>query len=132
MIWIIWALLLVAQNFSFTFVSRARNSANLKRHVVAALLSNGIWFISQIITINTAMDILSGKHGIPAAIGAGLFYTAFTIVGSVLAHELALRSEKGKSSVGASKIYKQITYEEWERINKTCLKMEQEILNKNV
>jgi hypothetical protein len=45
--WIIWAGVLLAQNFSFTFVSRARNSGSLKRHVIAALASNGVWFWGQ-------------------------------------------------------------------------------------
>ena len=44
-IWLLWAVNLLAQNFCFTFVSRARNSGSLKRHVVAAIASNGVWML---------------------------------------------------------------------------------------
>jgi hypothetical protein len=49
---------------------------------------------------------------------AGLFYTACTVTGSVLAHYGALRTEKGKGSVGANKKYAQIPVEEWESVKR--------------
>lgn len=116
MSWALWAALLVAQNFAFTFVSRARNSGSLQRHVVAALGSNGIWFCSQVIIVSKMMDMLTGKAGLWVAIGTGLFYTAFTIIGSVLAHKVSLVTEKGKSAVGANSKYAQITKEEWAQV----------------
>jgi hypothetical protein len=116
MTWLLWAALLIAQNFAFTFVSRARNSASLKRHIVAAMFSNGIWFASQLIIVSKMFDMITGKYGPLAAIGTGLFYTVFTISGSVLAHKISLATEKGKGAVGASAQYAQITKEEWEAV----------------
>jgi hypothetical protein len=116
--WIIWAFVLIIQNWMFTFVSRARNSGSVGRHAVAALGSNGVWFISQIIVVSTFMSILSGKYGVRKAIAAGLFYTAFTVLGSLLAHWYALNTEKGKSAVGANKKYAQITVEEWSAVQR--------------
>jgi hypothetical protein len=114
--WITWALVLLAQNFSFTFVSRARNSGSLKRHVVASTLSNGVWFASQCILFNQMIAWMQGQAGLKTQIFAGAFYTFFTIVGSIAAHYVALRTEKGKSAVGASSKYAQITKEEWESV----------------
>lgn len=116
MIWLLWAVLLVAQNFAFTFVSRARNSASLTRHVVAALFSNGVWFASQVVVFGQMYKILSGAYGVGQAIGVGAFYTICTIVGSVSAHKFCLATEKGKSAVGAHVQYAQIKKEEWEKV----------------
>lgn len=123
MTWILWAVLLIAQNFAFTFVSRARNSGSLKRHVVAAVGSNGIWFCSQIIIVSKMMDMLTGKYGLPLAIGTGVFYTAFTIAGSVLAHHISLKTEEGDGAVGASSKYVQITPAEWAEINQRIFRL---------
>lgn len=117
-IWIIWAVNLVAQNFAFTFVSRARNSGSLKRHVVAAVASNGIWILQLQIMLGPMMDYLNGRHGVALQAATGIFYTAFTVAGGVAAHFWALRTEKGAAAVGASKRYKQVTVEEWERVQK--------------
>ena len=117
-IWLIWAVNLLAQNFMFTFVSRARNSGSLKRHVIAAVGSNGVWILQLQIMLGPMMDYLNGKHGLLAQVGVGVFYTVFTVAGSVFAHYWALRTEKGKSAVGASSKYAQIPVAEWERIKK--------------
>lgn len=37
-------LLAFAQNISFTIVSRSRNRNNFTYHLIAAVLSNGVWF----------------------------------------------------------------------------------------
>lgn len=34
------------QNISFTSVSRARNRNNLRYHLIAGVISNGIWFVT--------------------------------------------------------------------------------------
>lgn len=101
--WILWAFVLIAQNFAFTFVSRARNSGSLIKHLQAGFFSNGIWFVSQIFAVGAFMGILSGKLGVLPAIGAGLFYTFFTLLGSLAAHQYALATEKGNARVGAHK-----------------------------
>jgi hypothetical protein len=113
--WTIWAVVLILQNFSFTFVSRARNSGSIKRHIIASVLSNGVWFASQVIMFSTLLEMLTGKHGFMAAVYTGIFYTFFTIVGAVVGHYISLKTEKGKSAVGANSKYAQITKEEWER-----------------
>lgn len=99
--WILWALLLIVQNASFTLVSRARNSGSLGYHAFAAVGSNGVWFASQFILIGNIVELI--KHGtVLEAIGTGLFYTVFTIIGSVGMHAIALHKiEKGKLKVGA-------------------------------
>ena len=102
-LWALWAFVLILQNFSFTFVSRARNSGSLKKHLVAGIFSNGIWFASQIFAFSAIFSILTGKYGIGKAMAAGAFYTAFTLTGSLLAHQFALKTEKGKTRVGAHK-----------------------------
>ena len=120
-VWALWAVLLISQNFAFTYVSRARNSASLSRHIKAALFSNGIWFVSQFILFGTLLELVTGKHGWGMAVFTGLYYTIFTITGSVLAHHFSLKTEKGKSAVGASAQYAQIPIEDWEA-NKEILK----------
>lgn len=117
-LWVLWAFILIAQNFAFTFVSRARNSGSIKRHVIAAVFSNGVWFISQTIIFSKLFEYISGKHGLLWAAAVGLYYTLFTIIGSVSAHYFSLANEKGKTAVGATKKYAQITPEQWNEVLK--------------
>jgi hypothetical protein len=114
--WILWALLLIAQNFAFTFVSRARNSGSIQRHAIAAVFSNGVYFINLMLAVSAFMGLLTGKFGWKLATLAAVWYTIWTVVGSLVAHWWALKTEKGKSAVGASKKYVQITKEEWDRV----------------
>jgi hypothetical protein len=67
------------------------------------------------------LKIITGEYGWAAAAGVGLFYTTFTIVGSVAAHYVALRTETARSAVGASRKYAQIPVEEWERVKQLTL-----------
>lgn len=117
--WFMWFTLLVAQNISFTFVSRARNSASLTRHMVASLFSNGLYFIGQIIILTQVIDMLRGDYGTHYQVVACSVYTVATLTGSMLGHKVAMITEKGKTAVGASKHYAQITTEEWEKVK--CL-----------
>jgi len=119
--WLIWAPVLVAQNFAFTFVSRARNSGSLKRHMVAGIASNGVWFISQIIIFSKMFAMMTGKYGVSMAIFTAVYYTAFTLLGSLLAHYWSLKNEKGKAAVGASARYAQISNEEWQAVKAAAL-----------
>lgn len=121
LMWIGWALLCIAQNFAFTFVSRARNSGSLKKHMVAGLFSNGIWFVGQLFAVSAFMSILSGHFGLGLAILAGVYYTVFTLVGSISAHKYALITEKGNSRVGAHKDVATFTSEEGDMIRKRAL-----------
>ncbi len=117
-VWVVWAVNLLAQNFMFTIVSRARNSGSLRRHVVAAVGSNGVWILQMQILMGPMLEYLQGRHGLSMQILVGAFYTIFTVAGSVLAHYWALGTEKGKSVVGANVRYAQITREEWDEIKK--------------
>jgi len=122
--WLVWAVVLIWQNYSFTQVSRARNSGSLKRHVIAALQSNGVWFISQIFAVSAFVEIIKGKHGWGMALFAALFYTVFTMSGSIFAHYRSLKTEKGDTAVGANKKYKQVTVEEWKALKDAVLNRE--------
>ena len=85
------AAFLFLQNVSFTFVSRGRNSGSLAYHLVAAVFSNGLYVVNLLFSIKLLTD--------PETIGA-LFvavYTLATLSGSVFAHWLALRVERGKA-----------------------------------
>jgi hypothetical protein len=112
-LWLLWALLLIAQNFAFTFVSRARNSGSIARHAFASVFSNGIWFASQMVIFQKLFKLMTGGYGWKLGVFTAAFYTVFTMTGSLLAHYHALRSEKGKAAVGANKKYAQITVEDW-------------------
>lgn len=118
--YVVWGLILLAQNVSFTLVSRARNSASLRRHILASLASNGVWFVSMMFMVGPMLDSMQGKHGLLSQIGTGAFYTTITVAGSVLAHKWALASERGKSAVGANARYAQVTNEEWEAVRSAC------------
>ncbi len=96
---ILWFMLLVVQNAAFTWVSRARNSGSYGYHAIAAVFSNGIWFVSQFILIG-----MVAKPGMPLseAMTLGVVYIAGTVTGSVMMHYAAINwLEKGKRKVGA-------------------------------
>lgn len=113
--WAAWSIALVWQNYAFTRVSRARNSGSLKAHALAALQSNGVWFLQSLFVYSAFMNILTGKAGAVKAIGAALYYTAFTMAGSIYAHYISLKKEKGKTAVGANSKYAQIPVEDWQQ-----------------
>lgn len=93
--WLAWAGLLVVQNASFTLVSRARNSKSLSYHALAAVGSNGVWFVSQLLLFGYMLDVLkSGSWA--AAVQVGVWYTVWTIVGSVGMHYIALKKIEPK------------------------------------
>jgi len=118
---LLWALVLFSQNFSFTYVSRARSSGSLLRHLKASILSNGIWIFSNMLMLGPMFDYLTGKHGHLAQFGVGLEYTVVCVTGSIAAHYWALRTEKGKNAVGANKLYAQIPVAEWAAVKAKVL-----------
>lgn len=100
MTWIIWAVLLLLQNASFTWVSRARNSKSLSYHAVASVCSNGIWFLSLGVAVNKVTDAMASGSWTAMALAAA-FYTTFTVLGSVSMHHfLMTRVERGDRKVG--------------------------------
>jgi len=90
MTWVVWGLLLVVQNAAFTLVSRARNSSSLTYHAWAAVFSNGVWFVSQVILVDNIFRVLKDGDWW-AAVQVGVFYTVCTMVGSLLMHWFAMR-----------------------------------------
>ena len=116
--WLLWPVTLIWQNYAFTQVSRARNSGSLKRHMLAAIQSNGVWFLQTIFVFTAFQNIMSGNYWWPLTVAAVSMYTAFTMLGSLYAHYRALKKETGLASVGANKKYAQIPAEEWEETKK--------------
>lgn len=95
---VLWFLLLVVQNASFTWVSRARNSGSVGYHALASVFSNGVWFVSQFLLISMVV-----RPGMPVRqiVLMALVYIAGTVSGAALMHYVSLRFlEKGKRKVG--------------------------------
>jgi len=81
-------LLAFAQNISFTLVSRARNRNNRIYHVLAAIGSNGVWFLTFAMLVKANMEL---TMFIPYCIGS--------VSGSLFGAEVAIRIEK---AIGAT------------------------------
>lgn len=88
--WITWGILLMAQNAAFTLSSRSRNSQNIWYHTWASFLSNGVWFVSNLILVANFVEIMKTSNW-KLALGVGLFYTACTMFGSISMMWLAIR-----------------------------------------
>lgn len=67
------------QNITFTLVSRSRNRDNLSYHLVASLLSNGVWFLTfrQLVISDMTFTLF-----IP--------YTVGTVSGSLTGQKIAM------------------------------------------
>lgn len=95
-----WMLTLVVQNMSFTWVSRARNSGSDLYHGIAAVFSNGVWFLA----FYTTFDYLDKIHE-TGSVSLGLLvaaaYISSTVTGSVFGGKLVRRFfERGNRRVG--------------------------------
>jgi len=90
MIYVAWALLLVFQQFSHGISSRAKNSNSVLYNSIASVFSNGVWFASNIILVDNFVDILK-RSDWSKAIGLGVFYITFCVVGSVASQVLAMK-----------------------------------------
>lgn len=88
------------QNMAFTWVSRSRNSGDANYHRWAAICSNGIWFITQLLIINQVWPALVNGEWWRIAV-TGAVYVAATTEGSVLMMRILLKTESGKRKVGA-------------------------------
>lgn len=81
--------LVILQNASFTWVSRARNSNSIKYHAIAAVFSNGIWIlvIRQVVINYDKWQLM-------------VAYVIAAVIGSVAMHWFAMKYlEKGKRKV---------------------------------
>lgn len=76
-------LLAFAQYVSFTIVSRSRNRSNLKYHMIAAIASNGIWFL-------TFRQLVLGEMSLLLF----LPYTLGTVAGSLAGAKISMRIER--------------------------------------
>lgn len=97
-----WFFLLVLQNAAFTWVSRARNSGSYGYHALAAVFSNGIFFVSNITLIGLMTKFMANTDTPESVLVVyGSVYIAGTVTGSVLMHWIAVRwLETGKRKVG--------------------------------
>jgi len=98
--WLEWALFLLLQNASFTFVSRARNSGSYALHALAAVASNGVWICGQFVSLQIIIEAIRSGSWTDRTVVV-LFYTVFTVAGSVAMHWVGVNFiEKGKRRVG--------------------------------
>lgn len=93
--WLIWGALLLLQNAAFTMVSRARNSGSLVYHGVASVLSNGVWFISNLFLIDKSIDIITKADFFLGSL-AFIFYVGMNLVGGLITHWLLLNYVENK------------------------------------
>jgi hypothetical protein len=99
--WATLAALLLLQNASFTFVSRARNSGSYTLHAIAAVASNGVWMVGQFVSLGIIIEVIKAGGAWDKSVVVA-FYTAFTVSGSVFMHWFGVNFiEKGKRKVGA-------------------------------
>lgn len=92
--------LAMVQNASFTWVSRTRNSANIEMHAVASVCSNTLWFAITVFIWSKLWAGLTAGDWVSIAI-TGFVYVLGTTLGAVTMMWILLRTEKGKSRVGA-------------------------------
>lgn len=89
--WLIWGLLLIAQNAAHTATSRSRNSKSLWYTGIASIFSNGIWFASQFYIVNMLIGVKDDPWAFAATLG---FYIVFTAFGSTASHWYLMRWER--------------------------------------
>ena len=98
--WVLWAFLLYAQQFTFLFSGRAKNSGSLKYSALAGIGSHGTWFFAQVFFIPAILTFVDASSAFKLM--TALFYMTFCILGTVSAQVIALRwAERGKMMVGA-------------------------------
>ena len=94
------ALVAFVQNMAFTWVSRSRNSGDPNYHRLAAICSNGVWFLTQLLMLNTLLPAFT-QGDWPTILLTGVVYVIATSEGSVLMMRILLKTESGKRKVGA-------------------------------
>jgi len=95
------AIVAFLQNMAFTWVSRSRNSGDPNYHRYAAICSNGIWYVTNIlITMQVWQSVKTGNWWNMVAVG--VVYVVATTEGSVLMMKILLKKETGKRKVGAA------------------------------
>lgn len=88
------------QNMIFTASSRSRNSGDPVYHFRIALLSNGVWFVSNMFILKTVWTaIMQNDWGLIAIVG--VCYVIATSLGSSVGMKVMEKWEVGKRKVGA-------------------------------
>lgn len=84
-----------AQNVTFSLVSRSRNRDNVTYHICAAVLSNGVWF-------------LTFRHMITNGMTLAMFlpYTIGTVAGSVFGVKISMIIERWLGAASDSHLKK--------------------------
>lgn len=96
------------QNMFFTWVSRSRNSGDPKKHAVASVFSNGIWFACNYFILFPEIMKAFEKDDLENKLIIMCIYIAGTTLGSVVMMKIALGhfgnvpllTETGKAKVG--------------------------------
>lgn len=88
------------QNMAFTWVSRSRNSGDPSYHRWAALASNSIWFVVNILVVRKVWAAIERDEWWWLA-ASFVVYVLATSEGSVTMMRVLLKREKGSRRVGA-------------------------------
>lgn len=99
--YLLWAVLLILQNASFTMTSRARNSGSDWYHAFAAVFSNGFWILNMIFLFDPTRGLLAGAETLASKSVFVVIYIVCTVFGSVVMGRFLRRHfETGKRRVG--------------------------------
>lgn len=96
--WALWGLMLLLQNAAFTWTSRARNTDSLREHGTAAFFSNSVYFANLIVGVDKIREGLL-RHNYTLLALTALFYTVFTMTGSLYSHYLLIKRKNAKSNL---------------------------------
>lgn len=88
------------QNMAFTWVSRSRNSGDVAYHIRAAICSNLLWFVTNMLIVRHVWDLINTGDWC-AFVTAGVVYIVSTALGSAFMMKRLLKTETGKRKVGA-------------------------------
>lgn len=98
--WLLWSAVLILTNGSGTLASRARNTPSIGYHALAALLSHGTFFVSNLIGIDVLVEVIKNHDARLACMGF-VVYAGASTSGSIVSHWVAMRFlEKGNRRVG--------------------------------
>lgn len=89
--YVIWGLLLIAQNFAHTISQRAKNQNNLWYTGVSGVFANGIWIGSNFFIVDEVVSVLRGSNVGFDAMKVITFYIICTTFGTVFSQYCAMR-----------------------------------------
>jgi hypothetical protein len=90
MSWLVWALVLLAQDCATTILSRAVNSRSLRWHTAAAIFANLIYVVGYLFLVDNLLEVLR-SGSILLALAVTIFYVTFATIGSVTSHYISMR-----------------------------------------